>query len=634
MKKSIFLRAFLVSLIFCILLPLLAPTFVSAASGSASIGLSSRTVYVGNYVYVTVTYSADKPMATWSFGVQYDTSRLKYVSGAHSTTGGTLNFVDQPTSGGVSSKSYTITFQTIALGEASVSTITREVYAEDYSSISVSNASRTISIVEKPAASGENRLSSLSAEGVVLSPAFDRDTTTYTASVPYSVDELTFTTATVHASASVYVTGADDLAVGENEVRITVTAENSSTRTYVVKVTRKDSDYVGAKAEISGKKYVFARDPSEVEKLPAGFAPSEGTYQGQNVLLFANAAKSAVLAVLFEEGEKEGELGKAQLFLYDAEGERFLPYLSVETLPQSFIFLTPGEKVEVPEGFSESSLVVFDNEIIAWENSPEDGEESVTLVYATPVDGEAAFYAYDAKEGTFTLYRSAKPTLSSDGKTMEEMEAALSASEAREAETRLRWMQSVVLLGAVCLLLFLLVIILAILAARRKKKLKKQTFAAASAPAFVPAPAPIPVRPVAEEPFKEATDEARVPTRAEEAAEEPLKPLAVPPIASEEDLPELDVPPAAPTIPIWEELRMQARDLDEEEDILAPSRQKREVSSPPPAASVPNPRPQGHPEVERIFGTPSEDELFRRNNPIIDEDEEDGGDAPVFGFDE
>ena len=46
------------------------------------------------------------------------------------------------------------------------------------------------------------------------------------------------------------------------------------------------------------------------------------------------------------------------------------------------------------------------------------------------------------------------------------------------------------------------------------------------------------------------------------------------------------------------------------------------------------PARRGHPAVESVFGTTSDDEEFRKNNPVLDEDEEDGDDAPVYGFDE
>ena len=93
--------------------------------------------------------------------------------------------------------------------------------------------------------------------GVTLSPAFASGTVTYTASVANSVDEVTVTPTTNHASATVEVLDTDDkelddaddmeddfqvaLSVGDTVIKVKVTAEDStSTQTYTVTVTRDD----------------------------------------------------------------------------------------------------------------------------------------------------------------------------------------------------------------------------------------------------------------------------------------------------------------------------------------------------------------------------------------------------------
>ena len=93
--------------------------------------------------------------------------------------------------------------------------------------------------------------------GVTLSPAFASGTTTYTASVANSVDEVTVTPTTNHASATVEILDADDLAltdadstedgfqvalsVGSTQLGVLVMAEDgTTTKFYTVNVTRDD----------------------------------------------------------------------------------------------------------------------------------------------------------------------------------------------------------------------------------------------------------------------------------------------------------------------------------------------------------------------------------------------------------
>ena len=88
--------------------------------------------------------------------------------------------------------------------------------------------------------------------GVTLSPTFASGTNTYTSSVANSVDEVTVTPTTNHASATVEILDTDDnelddaeddfqvaLSVGDTVIKVKVTAEDgTSTQTYTVTVTR------------------------------------------------------------------------------------------------------------------------------------------------------------------------------------------------------------------------------------------------------------------------------------------------------------------------------------------------------------------------------------------------------------
>ena len=101
---------------------------------------------------------------------------------------------------------------------------------------------------------GSATLSDLAIEGatggqaLVLSPAFDEDTFTYTAAVANRFDTVKLTATKKNSGATVVITGDNDtntkneayldLSVGTNTLTITVTAENNTTKTYTVSVTR------------------------------------------------------------------------------------------------------------------------------------------------------------------------------------------------------------------------------------------------------------------------------------------------------------------------------------------------------------------------------------------------------------
>lgn len=82
-------------------------------------------------------------------------------------------------------------------------------------------------------------LSSLSIEGAVISPKFDKNVMNYKASVPKEVTSVKVTTQKESSKATVSVTGTSSLDYGDNTVTVTVTAQDTDVaRRYKITVTR------------------------------------------------------------------------------------------------------------------------------------------------------------------------------------------------------------------------------------------------------------------------------------------------------------------------------------------------------------------------------------------------------------
>ncbi|BAU52047.1 cadherin-like beta sandwich domain-containing protein [Mucilaginibacter gotjawali] len=110
---------------------------------------------------------------------------------------------------------------------------------------------KTYSITVTRAASSNNNLAELQLAGVTKSMAFSASVTNYAASVGNAVTSVTINARAQDANASVTVNGtypisgitfdAVSLAVGVNQINIVVTAQNGTTKTYTVLVTRAQS---------------------------------------------------------------------------------------------------------------------------------------------------------------------------------------------------------------------------------------------------------------------------------------------------------------------------------------------------------------------------------------------------------
>ena len=107
--------------------------------------------------------------------------------------------------------------------------------------------------------SPDNRLSSLKVGSYSLTPGFSNDTSNYSVVVPYSTSSISITASTKNAKAKVSGAGTVQLKVGSNTVKITVTAENGSQRTFTLTIARQANTggfSVNPKYDVGGANYV------------------------------------------------------------------------------------------------------------------------------------------------------------------------------------------------------------------------------------------------------------------------------------------------------------------------------------------------------------------------------------------
>ncbi len=87
--------------------------------------------------------------------------------------------------------------------------------------------------------SNNNKLSGISVEGFLLSPAFHTDTAQYVVWLPYETTSIKIAGLAADGKASVSVEGGENLAAGQdNPVKVICTAENGDKKTYTVIVKR------------------------------------------------------------------------------------------------------------------------------------------------------------------------------------------------------------------------------------------------------------------------------------------------------------------------------------------------------------------------------------------------------------
>ena len=261
-------------------------------------------------------------------------------------------------------------------------------------------------------------LGSLVISAGMLSPEFSAATKDYTATVDYSCSSLAVTANPADSKASVTsVTGNDSLEVGENTVSVVVTAEDGSTSTYNIVVTRRaeddpenaDKQDNWKKFDINGTEWTMVNDIPE-DVVPEGFEHSKTVIEGLEYNTLHGTFGDITLVYL------QSESGNG-LFVYDAAQNAAYEFVRINSESHFIVVLLP--KVDdVPEGYNEISLSIEGKGVAtAYQTKVEktdDQTKDFYLVYAMNDNGESGWYTYDSVDGTYMRNELSTPTVAQD----------------------------------------------------------------------------------------------------------------------------------------------------------------------------------------------------------------------------
>ncbi len=305
-------------------------------------------------------------------------------------------------------------------------------------------------------------LGSLVISAGTLSPEFSAATKDYTATVDYSCSSLAVTANPADSKASVTsVTGNDSLEVGENTVSVVVTAEDGSTSTYNIVVTRRaeddpenaDKQDNWKKFDINGTEWTMVNDIPE-DVVPEGFEHSKTVIDGLEYNTLHGTFGDITLVYL------QSESGNG-LFVYDAAQNAAYEYVRINSESHFIVVLLP--KVDdVPEGYNEVSLSIEGKGVAtAYQTKAEkkdDQTKDFYLVYAMNDNGESGWYTYDSVDGTYMRTELSTPTVA-----QEENDAVKSELVPGIANKYL-------VLAAILVLIIIILLLLLIVSAVKNKK--------------------------------------------------------------------------------------------------------------------------------------------------------------------
>lgn len=247
--------------------------------------------------------------------------------------------------------------------------------------------------------SSDASLASLTLDSGQLDPEFSPTIYDYRVSVPRSISDIVVSAVPLDIKSQVIISGQNNLVVGENQIRITVVAQNVvSTQEYRITVVREES-YIPTGASITdpeGLTYLFIDIPDNLI-VPLEFYPDTiriGKYE---------------LPAFYMEGLKE-----VLLYLQNPNGETGLYAYSPNTGtlisfdPQKSFFrasvlfsIQPVTNTsKVPNGFEPISFIFSGRSVQGYES--EDGK--TRILYLSDDAGTNRFYVVDAQTNEIYPY--------------------------------------------------------------------------------------------------------------------------------------------------------------------------------------------------------------------------------------
>ncbi len=409
-KKDIFaVRAFLILFTaFIILIP------QRALAASVKVSTTSTTVEVGSEFTATVSFSSSDTLGSYDIYLMYDSSVVEFQEAADSEGGnGAIHLIGIPYP--EKSYSHAVKFKAIKAGSTNLTVRVDMAIDGDGNDMDVSLSTGKVTVNAPREASKDATLSSLKIGDGKFTPDFSSNVTEYSMNVSADTDALTISATPNSQYAKVSVKD-NSLSEGENTVRIVVTAENGSQKTYYIHVNKAAATptpspeptatptetpiptqgvTVPAKhiaVDDSGNASVKEEELTVSDvitaEIPVGFDKTTATVSGVTVeALRLNDGDVTLI-----------QLSDGSLYVYDSENSSCTKYQTASTAVRNFRIGFADESI-IPEGYVLTSVQIAGEAFPAYANS---ADSVFVLVF---VEG-TTWYSYDTQDGTFQRYLS------------------------------------------------------------------------------------------------------------------------------------------------------------------------------------------------------------------------------------
>lgn len=224
--------------------------FPCLTNAATELSASTQNPVVGSYIYIQLeaNYGTEYNISDFHSYIEYDTNyfslekiiwvKFDYEYGTTRTENGRV-YVDKENGNWTSGPILQLQLKVLKEGFSEINVHTNgDSYYTDGNLI----AQTTVGIsINASAPSNDTIIGSLYVEGYNMLPTFSKTTYSYNLTVPSDVSSVNIVATKGDSKQTITGTGKRNLEYGDNRVRVVVTAQDKSSRTYEIMITRTDN---------------------------------------------------------------------------------------------------------------------------------------------------------------------------------------------------------------------------------------------------------------------------------------------------------------------------------------------------------------------------------------------------------
>ena len=250
----------------------------------------------------------------------------------------------------------------------------------------------TVTVKPKPVIvlSKDNSLASLGIEGKELTPGFSKDTLEYSVELDPDTTKVNVQATPSDGGASINGAGEREVQDGPNRLEIVVTAENGSSRTYVINATVKEFDPI--KVKVDDIEYTVVRKKSVLGEVN-GYEATTVDINGTEVPALKSQVTGYTLVAL------KDEQGNQNYYIKDKDN--YILYKEY-TFNKVVLVPLPWNKNLIPSNYKKYTITYNDSKIEAYKLNK---KSEYALIYGVNAEtGVENIYMYDSVEDTLQIY--------------------------------------------------------------------------------------------------------------------------------------------------------------------------------------------------------------------------------------